>query len=435
MAKSKIYKTAMYVRLSKGDEDRDGISKSESDSVTNQKLLIESYIDDHPDLKLCGTYIDDGYTGTNFDRPKMREMMRDVDAAGVVRDIFSKKITGYSASGIAKELNDGGVLSPADYKKSRGERFTCGFKRAGRSKWSAQTVSRILQNEVYAGVLAQGKRSRVSYKVRKEIAVPRDEWIRCENTHEAIVDRTVFDTVQFLMKRDTICSGDGRESYLYSGLLFCGDCGKSMVRRNDPRNRNRGVVYICSSYNLHKSCTRHVLEEEELNKSVLVFLREYIEKLADARRLVNKLEGLSVRYADARDHDREIVGLKEEMKKYSALKSSLYQDYRDGMIDEGQFASYRDDYSKMEGRLQAAIARQEQIIGEIYEKGLVSDLKLSHLKEKLNIGGLDRAVVVTFIDRILIHEGGRLEIFARCDRQMEKAVECCSLTDAESGVM
>ena len=242
----KIYKAAMYVRLSKGDEDRDGAAKLESDSVTNQRLLIEGYINAHPELRLCGTYIDDGYTGTNFDRPKMKEMMRDVDmgkidcivckdlsrfgrerietgtyiaktfkekgvrfiaindhydtltadgaethivmpikaltndsfsrdisvkvrssqavkrergefisafapygyqkskenknllipddyAAGIVRDIFAKKISGYSASGIAEELNETGILSPAEYKKSRGQKFSTGFNRTGRS--------------------------------------------------------------------------------------------------------------------------------------------------------------------------------------------------------------------------------------------------------------------------------------------------------------
>ncbi len=83
MTSTKIYKTAMYVRLSKGDEDKDGYLKSESDSITNQKLLIEDFINARSDLMLCGTYIDDGYTGTNFDRPKMKEMMQDIDAGSI----------------------------------------------------------------------------------------------------------------------------------------------------------------------------------------------------------------------------------------------------------------------------------------------------------------------------------------------------------------
>ena len=62
-----IYKTAMYLRLSKGDGDVDGIGKEESNSITNQRMIILSFLEKHKDLKLVDTYIDDGYTGTNFD--------------------------------------------------------------------------------------------------------------------------------------------------------------------------------------------------------------------------------------------------------------------------------------------------------------------------------------------------------------------------------
>ena len=536
MGKKKIYKVGEYVRLSKADLDRDGMAKSESDSVTNQRLLIERFIKEQPDMKLCGVYIDDGFTGTNFDRPKMKELMADVDAgkidcivvkdlsrfgrerietgtyiaktfkekgvrfiaindhydtltadgaethivmpikaltndsfsrdisikvrssqsvkrergeyvgsfapygykktdnnrnllepdpvaAEIVKDIFAKKISGYSASGIAAELNETGVPSPAEYKRMQGERFSTGFSRGGKSKWSAQTIIRILKNEVYIGNLAQGKRERVSYKVRKEIAVPMAQWVRCENTHEAIVSQTVYDTVQVLLRRDTMRGGEGRESYLYSGMLFCADCGCSMVRRNDPRSKKERTVYICSSYNLHKSCSRHTVPEEKLNEAVLLFLKDYIEKLCDTRILAKKLSSIEIGYENAGAYDAEIKSLKEELEKFSVLKSSLYQDLRDGLINESQFQRYRNDYSKLETELENAIREQEKIIEEIYERGLLSDVRLSNLKEKLNISGLDRAILVTFIDKILVLENGKIELHAKFDDRIDKVGE------------
>ena len=536
MGKKKIYKVGEYVRLSKADLDRDGMAKSESDSVTNQRLLIERFIKEQPDMKLCGVYIDDGFTGTNFDRPKMKELMADVDAgkidcivvkdlsrfgrerietgtyiaktfkekgirfiaindhydtltadgaethivmpikaltndsfsrdisikvrssqsvkrergeyvgsfapygykktdnnrnllepdpvaAEIVKDIFAKKISGYSASGIAAELNETGVPSPAEYKLMQGERFSTGFSRGRKSKWSAQTIIRILKNEVFIGNLAQGKRERISYKVRKEIFIPKAEWVRCENTHEAIVSQTVYDTVQVLLRRDTMRGGEGRESYLYSGMLFCADCGCSMVRRNDSRCKKDRAVYICSSYNLRKSCSRHTVPEEKLNEAVLLFLRDYIEKLCDTRRLAKKLTSIEIGYENAMAYDEEIKGLKEELQKYSVLKSSLYQDLRDGLINESQFQRYRNDYSKLETELENAIREQEKIIEEIYERGLLSDVRLSNLKEKLNISGLDRAILVTFIDKILVLENGKIEIHAKFDDRIDKVGE------------
>ena len=80
---TKIYRTAMYLRLSKGDLDVDGLEKSESNSITNQRMIVESFLKKNPDLKLVDSYIDDGYTGTNFDRPEMKRMMTDVDAGKI----------------------------------------------------------------------------------------------------------------------------------------------------------------------------------------------------------------------------------------------------------------------------------------------------------------------------------------------------------------
>lgn len=78
VAKS-VYKTAAYLRLSKGDGDVDGIEKSESNSISNQRLIIDRFLEEHPEMELVDTYIDDGYTGTNFKRPELKRLMYDVD--------------------------------------------------------------------------------------------------------------------------------------------------------------------------------------------------------------------------------------------------------------------------------------------------------------------------------------------------------------------
>ncbi len=79
MEEKKIYRTAVYLRLSKGDGDVDGIEKSESNSISNQRLITNQFLKQHPELEVVDTYIDDGYTGTNFKRPELKRMMYDVD--------------------------------------------------------------------------------------------------------------------------------------------------------------------------------------------------------------------------------------------------------------------------------------------------------------------------------------------------------------------
>ena len=85
MSKKKIdvYRTGIYLRLSQGDEDIDGWEKQESNSISNQRLLLEGFIDAHDDLKLVDVFIDDGYTGSNFDRPEFQRMMKSMKAGNL----------------------------------------------------------------------------------------------------------------------------------------------------------------------------------------------------------------------------------------------------------------------------------------------------------------------------------------------------------------
>lgn len=86
-----VYRTGKYLRLSQGDEDIDGWDKQESNSISNQKLLIEGFIDAHDDLKLVDVFIDDGYSGSNFDRPEFQRMMTSMEAGNldciIVKDL------------------------------------------------------------------------------------------------------------------------------------------------------------------------------------------------------------------------------------------------------------------------------------------------------------------------------------------------------------
>lgn len=278
-----------YGRLSKEDGD-----KIESDSIKNQRDLIHSYIGQHPELKLVMEGYDDGYTGTNFERPYFKEMLEavkeqkvncvivkdlsrfgreyieagryieklfpalgvrfiaindgydtayldassslilpfknlindsycrdtsikvrshfdvkrrngefigsfaaygyskdpkdknrlvvDPEAADVVREIFARRISGMSCQAIADELNTLGVPSPMEYKRSRGMKYKSGYRVHNKTRWSATAVRRILQNEVYLGVMEQGKRTTPNYKVKTVVYRPPEEWMRVEDT-------------------------------------------------------------------------------------------------------------------------------------------------------------------------------------------------------------------------------------------------------------
>lgn len=110
---------------------------------------------------------------------------------------------GHESADIASRLNHNGVLSPMEYKKSLGMKFSTSFKANPQAVWSANAVLRILKNPVYTGVLIQGKETTPSYKVRKRVTKPENEWAVVSDTHEAIIERRDFDSVQKALSLDT----------------------------------------------------------------------------------------------------------------------------------------------------------------------------------------------------------------------------------------
>ena len=377
------FQATAYLRLSYTENH-----ENESDSIANQKKLIEDYVKGHPDIELVSEKVDDGYSGILFDRPAFQEMMQDIMdgkvncvivkdlsrlgreyietgrylrrifpaygvrfiaindnidtahehagddlnismknlindaychdisvktrsalevkrkkgdyvgacpvygyrksaenrnqlvvdeyAARVVRDIFRAKIDGRSAKRIADELNALGVLSPLAYKISRGlPHPKGGFADRPDAKWSATTVIRILQDEIYTGTLVQGRQGTYNHKLRNVIQKPDEEWIRVENAHEAIIHKRDFDLVQHIMGLDTRTAPEGEKVYLFSGLLVCGCCGARMTRKTNTVGGKKYIYYHCPTGKKHGCPHPVMLREDDLIQCVLASVQAH----------------------------------------------------------------------------------------------------------------------------------------------------------------
>lgn len=123
----------------------------------------------------------------------------DPEAAGVVRRVFALALAGKSAYAIARLLTEEGIPNPAGYKRRRGERFRPSAGENFSERWSKTTVGRILRNEMYTGVMVQGRRRKLSYKSPVVAAVPPEEWFVVAGTHPPLVSRADFERVQALL--------------------------------------------------------------------------------------------------------------------------------------------------------------------------------------------------------------------------------------------
>ena len=184
--------------------------------------------------------------GYRKDPENVNHLIIDEQAARIVRQIFSMKIDGFSSYAIAQKLNQRGIPSPGEQRRMNGNEKK-GRRRTAKAKWYAPEINRILRNEIYTGNMVQGRTEKVSYKVNRVIEKPRDEWDVVEGTHEAVISRTDFEIVQSLLDRDTMQSRPGEIPYLFSGLLYCGDCGCSMCRRKRPLKNGYRVDYVCAA--------------------------------------------------------------------------------------------------------------------------------------------------------------------------------------------
>ena len=516
----KIWNATLYLRLSRDDGD-----KEESGSITGQRELLRDYISQHPELREYAIRIDDGFSGSTFERPGFQKMIEDVKAgrtdcivvkdlsrfgrnyldageyiekifpflgvrfiavndnydslgerkssddliipfknlineaycrdismkirsqleikrkngqflgsfaafgylkdeqdknklvvdqyaADIVRDIFKWKLECISPQDIADALNKLGVLSPMEYKRSLGMKYTTSFKTSAKAAWSAGTVIRILKNPIYTGVLIQGKETTPSYKVHKRIAKDKSEWTVIENSHEAIISGIDFDSVQKVLKCDTRRSPDDKAVGLFSGMLFCGDCGASMVRKTVPAGEKKYVYYVCSAHKQDKSCSPHRMRDTALEEIVLDSLRQHIREVVNMSELLNITDTAPLRNAQAQKVQRQLDKKREEYEKLQKLLMSLYENLTDGVIDREEYARLKASFTARADEAEKQMDALRESLNDIQSHG-TENVWMNEFIKRQELASLDRAVVVALIDKILIHSNDVVEIIYR----------------------
>lgn len=348
------------------------------------------------------------------------QLIIDEYAADVVRKIFSWKIAGMSLGAIAKRLNDLGILSPMEYKKSLGIKFSTGFESAGTAKWAAASVKRILVNRVYIGYMEQGKQEKISYKVNKRIVKPEHEWIQVKNTHEAIISETDFKVVQELLKFDGRTSVDTNTANLFSGILMCADCKTPMIKRVNTYKGKKKVFYICQTKNKSLGCTRHSIEEDVLKKILLGEIKTWIDLMASYAEIMDVMDEMNISYEQVVEYDSQIGILRNEYNKYYGLKSGLLSDLKEGLIDKEEFDEFHSLYTKKCEELDQAISNQKVLIKQMFQNGVAAKVQLDKYRETKDLGELTRELLVTMVSKVYVHEGKELDIVFRFSNEMEK---------------
>lgn len=511
---AKVYNAALYMRLS-----RDDTNYGDSVSIESQRMILRKYAEDHH-LQIYDEYVDDGWSGTNFDRPDFQRMMQDVNdgkvnciitkdlsrfgrehvvmdyylefvfpekhvryiavsenedteqglsdfvpfknlfnewhakdtsrkikavfkvkfAAGeyicahppigykrhpeiknkivvddetkwIVVKIFELAAQGKGASAISRILYREKVPTPAWINFQRYGTFAHVFVDAEEDKkytWHITQVKNILKNEIYIGNCVHNKASTVSYKNKKIVAKPKDEWLRVENTHEAIISKELFLQVQ-----DQIASRRRRQkdgtTQIFAGLLKCADCGLSM-----GINRHHGFAYyICDTYRrgLHK-CTQHYTKYDALYVYVLSRIQYWskqVQKGSDhvLQKLLN--DSGKEQLAEKQKNLFELKNAEKRKADVDRMFAKIYEDWATERITEYNFKLLSEKYQGEQLELDKKI-HQLREAEKLVEQDIDNAEKwIALMKEYENPKELTAEMLNTLIEKIVVHEAIKQE--------------------------
>ena len=505
--------TALYCRLSVDDE-----LNGESNSITHQKEMLEEYAQKNNFYNIK-FYVDDGYSGTNFNRPAFKELIKNIDsgivgtvivkdmsrlgrdylkvgyysevyfgeagvhfiavndnvdntiendsdftpfrnimnewyakdtskkvravirakgmsgkstcncppygyikdengnwlvekeAAEIVKKIYRLCIEGYGPMQISKKLTAQKAISPVVWKNKVGWKYKL-EKVDHPELWTVSAIRRILSNPIYLGNTVNFRTKKKSYKSHSVVYLPKDEWVIFEDTHEAIIDRDTFDTVQKLregVRRRVSIDG---EMSIFSGLLYCADCGAKMYL-----NRHRGSekdAFNCASYRKEKerTCTSHYITLHAIEDIVLYDLQrvlgmakgketEFVSMLQEKNKKMTKSD-LSEKAKECDEAEKRIAVL-------DRIIQNLYEDKVSGTLSEERFIKLSKNYESEQAELTDKVKFLKDELMAVQKETADINKFMRLIKRYTEITELNAEIVRTFIDKIYVHKGEKAQ--------------------------
>ena len=354
---------------------------------------------------------------------KHKSLEVDEYAANVVRDIFRKRLEGFSASHIADELNWMGVLSPLAYKRNNGmPHAKGGYTDRKDCKWSATTIIRILQDETYTGTLVQGKQTTPHFKLKEREDKPSSEWIRVEGAHEAIIQKHDFDLVQRLRRIDTRTSPKSDKVYLFSGILICGCCGCRMTRKTNRYKDKEYHYYYCPT-GKKNGCTSSVMvKESDLIECVQDSLKGHIENVASLDALLSSISQERINRELAQEYAAQIRVNEKRVAQTEGFKAKLYENLVSGILTKEEFLSYKRKYNADIELLQKAIAEWNEKLTDVLENRSERNRWINHFMQFSTMEDIDRRAVMQLIRSIRVMGKDELHIEFNYQDEYQKAV-------------
>ena len=342
-----------------------------------------------------------------------KEMTYEIDppAAEVVREIFDLYNSGWGYKRIANYLTDKGTPTPRANEIAWREQDGQKTKLKSKSEWSIVSVSSILSNDFYIGVLRQRKYTRRGINGTDE-RVGNDDQILIENAHTPIIDPLTFSCTQEQLKLRSKSNYRGEKKYAtdYSGFLFCGDCGAPMFSMSRPDLK---PAYTCGTYHRRgrKGCTSHHVRVDKLDE----LLKRYIQVVRDNS--ASMLDQLQEAIKQQPEREQEIGNAIDSLERQLAdSKEQLKAMYKRKLIDTmgkspDETAIIDEAYTDLEKDLTQRIAGLENQIdanidsrNHLLQVNRAAKTVIEVFNDILEKPKLDKRDISLIVDRITVYE-------------------------------
>ena len=346
--------------------------------------------------------------GYKKDPKDKNHLIPDEETAPIVTSIFQRSAAGKSCITIAQELSNEGVVTPLKYRALYRDNFTDAGAARATDYWNYTTVKRIIKNEVYLGKTVLGKTRKVSLKSKKKISVPKEDWVVTEGTHIPLVDQMTFDKAQFNLgkgSRDYRQYDHVRKS-IFGGIAICSLCGYSLCSSGTVYKGEREKYWFLScnhkSKRFENPCQGVNIKYSDLLELVRQELNSLIN-LTDAEidALVNGvLEEMNDVSAE-KERESKIEKSQARLKVISRAIEKLYFDNAGGKLSDSRLET-------MVAKLEKEATTLEASLEDLTAPSPAAEVRSNYekffqlAKQYSNIEVLDRDILLTFIDRIVV---------------------------------
>ena len=335
----------------------------------------------------------------------------DEPAAKTVRRIFQMCVSGLGPTQIAKRLKADGVLTPSEYQRSIG--VNCPTKLPEYlHKWCSHTVAEILDRQEYVGDTVNFRTYRQSFKLKKQLDRPQEEWKVFPNTHPAIIDRETFALVQNLRQHRRRPTRTDAVS-MFSGLLYCADCGSKLGYSATNNYKREQAYFFCSGYRKNTDlCSAHYIREKVVAQLVLEGLQRLLwyVQVYEERFAQEQMERFGLQEKrELTAKRRELDKAKQRVSEIDQLIQKSYEDMSKGLLSEERFATLSLSLEAEQKQLKMVIPAMEASLDVTTDKAADLQRFIERARQVTRLTELTPEIVHEFIEKIVVFKPDKVD--------------------------